>query len=262
MDLDAARDGIVSAFRARGRSLVAFSGGVDSGLVARLAHDALGDDALAVIADAESLARADLAHALAAAEEIGIALRVVPVSELANAAYAANPSDRCYFCREGLAGALAGIAAKEGYGTIADGVNASDLGDVRPGIRAMDEAGVWHPLLAFGLAKADVREAARSLGLSFWDRPSNACLSSRVPHGTAITLDLLRRVEAAEAAVRARGFRQVRVRHHGATARVEVEPADVPRLLAVEADVAADLRGLGYEAVVVDPRGYGAKPPA
>ncbi len=256
MDPEATRDGLLAAFRARGRVLVAFSGGVDSGLVAKLARDALDGGALAAIADAESLARRDLADAESLAAEIGIPLRVVPVSELANPAYAANPADRCYFCRSGLAEALAGIAAKEGYGTLADGIHASDFGDVRPGIRAMDEAGVWHPLLEFGLTKADVRGLARDLGLSAWDRPSNACLSSRVPRGTPITVDVLRQVEAAEDALRGRGFRQVRVRHHGATAKVEVGAEEVPRLAAMRDEVAAALRALGYRETVVDPAGY------
>ena len=252
----AVRDAILGAFRSKGRVLVAFSGGVDSGLVAKLARDALDGNALAVIADAESLARRELAEATAGAAEIGIPLRVVAVSELASAEYAANPANRCYFCREGLAGVLTGIAAKEGFPAIADGIHLSDLGDVRPGVRAMDEAGVWHPLVEFGLAKADVRAMARALGLSFWDKPSNACLSSRVPHGTAITLEMLRQVEAAEDVLRDFGFRQVRVRHHGTTAKIEVPPDEVPRLERMRDDVAAALRGLGYRETIVDAAGY------
>jgi uncharacterized protein len=258
MDADATHDRIVRSFRERGRVLVAYSGGVDSGLVAKLARDALGEDALAVITDAESLSRRELAEARAEAEEIGIALRVVTVSELASAAYAANPVNRCYFCRGQLAAALTGIAAREGFSTIADGIHGSDLGEDRPGIRAMDEARFWHPLLEFGLAKTDVRALARAMGLSFWDKPSNACLSSRIPHGTPITIPLLRQVEAAEDVLRDRGFRQVRVRHHGTTARIEVPPTDLPRLRAIENEVADALRGLGYRETIVDPDGYRA----
>jgi uncharacterized protein len=153
---------------------------------------------------------------------------------------------------------LTGIAAREGYGTIADGIHASDLGDVRPGIRAMDEAGVWHPLLEFGLTKGDVRALARDLGLSAWDRPSNACLSSRVPRGIPITLDVLRQIEAAEDVLRDRGFRQVRVRHHGTTAKVEVGPEEVARLESMRGEVTEALRALGYRQTVVDPAGYRA----
>lgn len=256
LDLDAAYRGMRQAMRDRGRVLVAFSGGVDSGLVAKVARDALGDDALAVIADSESLARWELREALAEAEEIGIRARVVSLSELANPAYTGNPSNRCFFCREGLADVLVPLAHSEGVRTIADGVNRSDLGEDRPGIRAMDAAGFWHPFVEFGLAKADIRALARSLGLSFADKPSNACLSSRIPHGTPITVDLLRRVEAAEDYLRGRGFRQVRVRHDGRSARVEVFPEDLPRLRALEGEVAAAFRRIGFAETHVDPRGY------
>jgi len=258
MDARATYDRLLEAFRGRGRVLVAYSGGVDSGLVASLAHDALDGNALAVITDAESLSRRELAEAKAEASEIGIALRVIPVSELASTAYAANPVNRCYFCRHALASVLTGIAAGEGFRAIADGIHGSDLGDFRPGIAAMDAAGFWHPLLEAGLAKADVRSLARDAGLSFWDKPSNACLSSRIPHGTPITLGLLQQVEAAEEVVRARGFRQVRVRHHGTTAKIEVSPDDVPRLLAIRPELAATLRSLGYLETIVDPDGYRA----
>ena len=256
MNLDGTYSAMLAAVRERERVLVAFSGGVDSGLVAKVAHDALGGNALAVIADAESLSRREITEARAEAEEIGIPLRVAFVSELANVDYLRNPANRCYFCRQELAVVLTDIAAKEGFPAIADGVNVSDLGDVRPGIQAMNEAGFWHPLVEFGLAKPEVRALAGHLGLSFHDKPSNACLSSRIAHGTPITVEMLRRVEAAEDLVRARGFRQVRVRHLGATAKIEVLPSDIPRLRAMRDDVADALRGLGYEEALVDPVGY------
>lgn len=258
MNLELARASIVAAFRERARVLVAFSGGVDSGLVAKLANEALEGNALAVIADAESLSRRELSEARAEADEIGIPLRVAFVSELANEQYRQNPANRCYFCRTELAGELGEIAAKEGFTTIADGVNVSDLGDVRPGIRAMDEAGFWHPLVEFGLGKSDVRLLARNMGLSFWDKPSNACLSSRIPRGTPITIELLRRVEDAEEILRERSFRQVRVRHHGTTARIEVLPEEIPRLERMRDDIAAALRQLGYLDMAIDPAGYRA----
>lgn len=256
MELIAKAESIVRSFGTRGRVIVAFSGGVDSGLVARLAHDALDGDALAVIADAESLSRRELADARRVAEEIGIPLRVTFVSELANENYRQNPSNRCYFCRSELADVLVELATREGFSAIADGVNVSDLGDDRPGIRAMDEAGFWHPLVEFGLAKADVRALAKHLGLSFHDKPSNACLSSRIPHGTVITPELLRQVEAAEDVLRERGFRQVRVRHHGTTAKVEVLPEDIPRLEGMRDPIAAALRALGFLDTVIDRDGY------
>lgn len=255
-NLRAAYEDLVGAMRARQRILVAFSGGVDSGLVARIAHDALGVRAIAVLAESESLARWERMEAESEAAEIGIRLRTVRMSELADARYAANPTNRCYFCRTELGSVLAPVAAEFGSPTIADGVNVSDLADVRPGIRAMDEAGFWHPLVEFGLAKPDVRTLARDLGLSFHAKPSNACLSSRVPHGTPITVERLRRVEAAEDAVRALGFRQVRVRHDGETARVEVSPEEVRRLRSVRLQVVAALGRIGYRDVIIDPRGY------
>jgi pyridinium-3,5-biscarboxylic acid mononucleotide sulfurtransferase len=249
-------EGIREAAASKGRVLVAYSGGVDSGLVAKIVFDAIGDRGLAVLSDSESLSRRELEDAKANAGAIGIPLRVVETSELVSADYRRNPANRCYFCRDGLADELAPIARREGFTAIADGINVSDLGDVRPGIRAMDEAGFWHPLVEAGLAKPDVRALARGLRLSFWDKPSNACLSSRIPHGTPITVEVLRRVEAAEEVLRSRGFRQVRVRHDGEAARIEVLPEEIPRLRLVRDEVAAELRPLGYRETVIDPRGY------
>jgi len=258
VDLDLAYRSMLAAMRERGRVLVAFSGGVDSGLVARVAYDALGKDALAVIADAESLPRRDLREALQEAEEIGIPVRVLPLSELANAAYVANPRNRCYFCRKVLGQALRPLAAELDFPTIADGVNRSDLGDFRPGIAAMDEEGFWHPLVEFGLGKAEVRSLARRLGLSFHDKPSNACLSSRIAYGEVITLEKLERIDTAEEAIRALGFRVVRVRAHEGLARIEVPQEDLPRLLApgVREKVEQAVRDAGFVYVTVDLRGY------
>ena len=258
VNLEAAYRKMIAGMRARRRVLVAFSGGVDSGLVARVARDALGEDALAVLADAESLSRRELAEARTEAEEIGISLQVVPLSELANDAYTANPSNRCYFCRKELGHALRPLAADLGFSVIADGVNVSDLGDHRPGIQAMNEEGFWHPLVEAGLGKADVRELARWLGLSFAAKPSNACLSSRIAYGEVITLDKLQRVEVAEEALRALGFRIVRVRAHEGIARIEVPPEDLPKLTAADmaGRVEKAVRAAGFVYVTVDLRGY------
>jgi len=258
VELQRAYEGMVAAMQARGRILVAYSGGVDSGLVARVAHDAVGGDALAVIADAESLARRELEEALDEAAEIGIPVKVVRVSELANDRYVENPTNRCYFCRQELGAALRPLAADLGYQVIADGVNLSDLGDYRPGIQAMNEAGFWHPLVEFGLAKAEVRSLAQRLGLSFHDKPSNACLSSRIAYGEVITLDKLHRVEAAEEAIRALGFRVVRVRAHEGLARIEVLQEDIPRIVQPDlaAKVAQAVRDAGFSHVTIDLLGY------
>lgn len=258
IDLVRTYDRMIAAMRDRGRVLVAYSGGVDSGLVARIAHDALGDDALAVIADAESLSRRELREALEQAAEIGIRVATVRVSELANDRYVANPANRCYFCRKELGAALKPLASERGFGVIADGVNVSDLGDHRPGIQAMNEEGFWHPLVEFGLAKSDVRALARKLGLSFHDKPSNACLSSRIAYGEVITLEKLQRVEVAEEAIRALGFPIVRVRAHAGIARIEVPREDLPRISeATTAEkVVEAVRDAGFVYVTIDLGGY------
>ena len=258
IDLDETYRVMREAMRNRGRVLVAYSGGVDSGLVARVAHDALGMSALAVIADAESLSRRELEEAMQEADEIGIDLRVIRVSELANDEYVANPSNRCYFCRKELGAALRPLAADLGIRTIADGVNVSDLGDHRPGIQAMNEEGFWHPLVEFGLTKPDVRALSKHLGLSFHDKPSNACLSSRIAYGEVITLEKLNRVESAEEALRALGFRVVRVRVHEGIARIEVPREDLPRIVepAMAEKVTRAVRDAGFVYVTIDLLGY------
>ncbi len=258
VDLGKAYHGLLDAMRVRGRVLVAYSGGVDSGLVARIAHDALGKDALAVLADAESLPRQEREEAIAEADEIGIALRLLPMSELANSTYVANPTNRCYFCRKELGRSLVPLARELGFGVIADGVDVSDLGDYRPGIQAMNEEGFWHPLVDAGLDKAGVRALARQLELSFHAKPSNACLSSRIAYGEVITLEKLQRVDAAEQAIRALGFPIVRVRAHEGIARIEVPREDIPRITApdISGKVLAAVRGAGFVYVTIDLRGY------
>jgi len=258
VDLDVLYHGLKEGMRRRGRVLVAFSGGVDSGLVARLAYDALGPDSLAVLADAESLSRHELREAVEEAEEIGIPLRVPAMSELKNESSVPTPSNRCYFCRKELGRNLRPLASKLGFDVIADGVNVSDLGDVRPGIQAMDEEGFWHPLVEHGLRKAEVRALARHLGLSFHDKPSNACLSSRIAYGEVITLEKLQRVDVAEQALRALGFTVVRVRAHEGIARIEVPSEDIPRLTSpgMSEKALAAVRDAGFVYVTVDLGGY------
>lgn len=249
-------DEIVADLAGRGSILVAFSGGVDSGLVAALAYRAVGDRALAVTAAAETLAGAELDHARRLAAEIGIRHEIVTYSELDDPEFVANPSHRCYVCQGMRMGTMVRLAAGRGYAAVCDGTNASDPGPDRPGLRAVRESGVYSPLLAHGVTKEETRTLARALGLSVWDRPANACLSSRIPHGQVVTLGKLRRIEAAEETLAERGFRIVRVRHADGSARVEVGPDEVPRLAEIWDEIAPRLRSLGFDAVAYDPQGY------
>jgi uncharacterized protein len=238
--------------------LVAFSGGVDSSLVLAVAHRALGPRCAAVIARSPSLPATELAAALQLAREIGARVDVLDTGEVELDGYRRNQPDRCYFCKSELYGRLAEVAAGAGARYLVDGFNRDDRADWRPGRKAAVELGVVSPLDEAGMGKDDVREAARALGLANWDKPEAACLSSRVPYGTLIDAEVLGRVEQAEAVLRSEGFRQVRVRHGGALAVIEVEPAEIGRLRepTLLTRVSVKLEALGYPRVRVDPDGY------
>jgi pyridinium-3,5-biscarboxylic acid mononucleotide sulfurtransferase len=252
-------DEIVRRIAAGGRALVAMSGGVDSALVASLAFRALGTEALAVTLSGPATAREEVVQATSVARAVGIEHRVVEVDPLSLPEYRANTPNRCYFCRVVETEALGREGVRAGARQLLDGVHLDDLTDDRPGLRAMDEAGFDHPLLWARWRKADVRGAARALGLPNWDRPSDACLASRVAHGDSISSALLARIESGEAWLHDRGFRRVRVRTRGGGARIVVDPGEVARLteepLASEARRA--LEALGFHPVEIDPRGYG-----
>lgn len=243
-----------------GRTLVAYSGGADSALVLKVCVDVLGpQNVLAVIAHSESYPSREMAAALEVAGQIGATVRVIRTHELADQNYASNPVNRCYFCKQTLFDDLAPIAAS-GYPTIVDGFNADDVGDHRPGRKAAREHGVRSPLLEAGLAKADVRALSKELGLSTWNKPALACLSSRIPYGQSVTATALAQIDAAENVLRDLGFAQVRVRHYGEQklAKIEVEPELLPRLVTPEIreQVFAGLQALGYRHVTIDMRGY------
>jgi len=245
-----------SAFRERGPALVAFSGGVDSAVVAALAHRALGERSLAVTAAAETLTGRELDHARGLAREIGIRHEIITYSELDSPEYVRNPAWRCYVCQGMRMDGMLRVARERGYAVVCDGTNASDPGPDRPGQRALRERGVWSPLLEHGVDKGGVRVIARELGLSVAERPANACLSSRIPHGQVVTLGKLRRIEAAEDLLLELGFRVVRVRHEDERARVEVDAAEVDRLRALWSEVEPRLRALGFRAAALDAAGY------
>ena len=239
--------------------VVALSAGVDSSLVAVLARKALGKRAVAATAMSESLPPGELEAAKKTATEIGIKHVVLRTNELQNPNYAANPADRCYYCKDTLYRELRTFADDLGLETILDGTQTDDLNDDRPGLRAAREAGVRSPLLEAGFSKNDVRDAARSLGLSVWDKPAMPCLSSRIPHGQEVTEEKLWAIGQAELFIKQlTGVRDLRVRHHGVLARIEVKPEE--RNLFFDASIMnqidAKLRSLGFTAVTLDLRGY------
>ena len=257
-DLDAKRGALERILREMGSLVVAYSGGVDSAFLAVFAHRVLGDHALAVTADSESLSGEQRSLALDVALRFGFPHRLVQTREIDNPLYARNEPDRCYHCKSELFRHLVPLAAAGGYTHVAYGLIVDDLSDFRPGQRAAAEAGVRAPLAEAGLTKADVRALSRELGLPTAELPASPCLSSRLPYGTPVTLEALRRVERAEAAVRALGFRELRVRHLGEAARIEIACEEMGRLddAGLREAVEQAVRAAGYTVATIDPGGY------
>jgi uncharacterized protein len=232
--------------------VVAFSGGVDSSLVAALAARALGDRALAVTAVSPALATGELAGAQAVADAIGIRHETITTAELEREGYRANGRDRCYHCKTELYDILSGLAARRSYAAVLSGANADDLGDWRPGLKAAEEHAVIHPLLEACVGKAEVRVLARSLGIPSAEKPASPCLASRIPYGIEVDPEVLARIDCAEVAVKALGFRVLRVRHYGARARVELPEGDLRALTAESREaIVLAVAAAGYDEVEI-----------
>ncbi|HEX6164393.1 MAG TPA: ATP-dependent sacrificial sulfur transferase LarE [Vicinamibacterales bacterium] len=238
--------------------LIAFSGGVDSAYLAIAAAEVLGERALAVTADSPSYPDAHRRLALSIASQFGFAHEIVHTSELDRPEYRANPSNRCYFCKDELYSQLSALAAERGFAVVVDGNNADDRGDYRPGRQAAREHGVRSPLDAAELTKDEIRELAREAGLESWNEPASACLSSRIPYGTEVSDDKLRQIESAETVLRDLGFRVFRVRHHDTVARLEIARSEMARALdpAINTQIVTALKALGYQYVSLDLQGY------
>ena len=245
-------------FKEMDRTLIAYSGGVDSALIAKVAQDVLGDRVLAITAISPSLLPEELVEAEEQAASMGIAHEIVETQEMENPNYTSNPINRCYFCKSELHDTLKPLAIERGYPYVVDGVNADDLRDYRPGIQAAKERGVRSPLAEVGFSKLEVRELSKQLGLSWWDKPAQPCLSSRFPYGEEITLEKLQRVGRAEIYLRKLGYRNLRVRSEGETARIEL-PAEKIQEFVINTDLSQVVKAFqnyGFSYVTLDLEGY------
>ncbi len=256
-EMEAKLTALENRLRSLGSAVIAYSGGLDSTFLAKVAHDVLGDKALAVTACSETYPLREREEAVETAQGIGLRHRLIQTSNLGIAGFVENRADRCYYCRQELFRTLLRIADEEGLLYVMDGTTADDLSDFRPGRRAAGELGVLSPLLEAGLKKTEIRILSKRLGLTNWGKPASACLASRIPYHSMITEKKLRQIELAEGCLRSLGLGQCRVRHHGKVARIEVAAADIPRVCGpLRAEIVSCLRAVGFIYVTVDLAGY------